>query len=281
MKLLKAFVAVTFVASAPATGQDAQQRVEWNRPFESFRIADNVHYVGTAGLAAYLITDPAGHVLIDGGLPESAPLIAANIRQLGFRVEDVRYLLINHAHADHSGGLAELKRLSGAQLVASAGDRADLESGRVAGRPQILSAPPVQVDRIVRDGETIRLGANRLTANLTPGHTRGCTSWSYRSRERTYLFACSLSVAGQNLIDDPTYPHAAADFARSFARLQRMRADVFLTFHPGFFDMEARRARQRAGDEAAFVDRSELQRQVARARNAFEAELAAQRQKRP
>ncbi len=279
--LMKVTAAALFVMSGPAGAQDAQQRQDWNRPFEPFRIADNVYYVGTSGLAAYLITDRTGHILIDGGLPESAPLIAANIRQLGFRVEDVDYLLINHAHGDHSGGLAELKRLSGARLVASAGDRADLESGQVRGRPQIFAVPPVRVDRTVRDGETLRLGGNRLTANLTPGHTRGCTSWSYRSRAHNFLFACSLTVAGQNLIDDPTYPAAATDFARTFVRLGRMQADVFLNFHPDLNVMEARRARQRAGDEDAFVDRSELQRQLVRARNAFETELSAQRQRRP
>jgi metallo-beta-lactamase class B len=277
--ILGAAVVALAMATASAA-QDAQQRVEWNRPFEPFRIGDNVYYVGTAGLSAFLITDPGGHVLIDGGLPESAPLIAASIRRLGFRVEDVRFLLINHAHADHSGGLAELKRLSGARLLASAADRADLESGRVAGRPQIFAGPPVQVDRIVEDGETLRVGRNRLTANLTPGHTRGCTSWSYRTRDRHYLFACSLTVAGQNLIDDPTYPQAAADFGRSFARLRRMRADVFLTFHPGFFDLEARRARQRAGEEDAFVDPAELGRQLDRAEAAFGQALTAQRQAR-
>ena len=278
--MLAAVLAAAAMATASAA-QDAQQRVEWNQPFEPFRIGDNVYYVGTSGLSAFLITDRRGHVLIDGGLPESAPLIAASIRRLGFRVEDVRYLLINHAHADHSGGLAELKRLTGARLLASAADRADLESGRVAGRPQILAGPPVQVDRIVRDGETLRVGGNRLTANLTPGHTRGCTSWSLRTAGRTYLFACSLTVAGQNLVDDPTYPAAAADFARTFERLSQMQADVYLTFHPGLYDMEAKRARQAAGDAEAFVDRGELQRQVARARNAFETELAAQRQRRP
>ena len=161
MKLRVKMIAAALLAlSCPAVAQDAQQRVEWNRPFEPFRIADNVYYIGTSGLAAYLITDPAGHVLIDGGLPESAPLIAGSIRRLGFRVEDVRHLLINHAHFDHSGGLAELKRISGAELVASAADRADLESGSVAGRPELGTAPPVRIDRVVQDGDTLRLGAN-------------------------------------------------------------------------------------------------------------------------
>ena len=264
----------TLASAVPA--QDAQQRLEWNRPAEPFRILGNVYYVGTAGLGPYLVADPKGHVLIDGGLPESAPLIAANIRALGFRPEDVRYLLINHAHFDHSGGLAELKALTGAQLVASAGDKDDLESGRVAGRPELGETAPVKVDRVVDDGATLRLGETKLTAHLTPGHTRGCTSWSLRSGTKTVLFACSLSVAGQKLAGDPTYPHAAADFRRSFAKLKAMKADVFLNFHPEFFDLAGRRARQIQGEADAFVDPAELRRQVERAESAFEAELARQ-----
>ena len=265
-------------AFLPAGGgaQDAEQRVAWNKPAEPFRIAGNVYYVGTSGLAAFLIADPRGHVLIDGGLPESAALIAANIRALGFRLGDVRYLLINHAHFDHSGGLAELKRLTGAKLVASRADRADLESGKVAGRPELPAAPPVKVDRAVSDGGALRIGATRLTARLTPGHTRGCTSWLLESKAGRFLFACSLTVAGQKLSGDPAYPHAAADFRRSFARLRGMKADYFLNFHPEFFDLEGKRARQRGGEADAFRDPAELRRQVDRAEKGFEAELARQ-----
>lgn len=266
--------------STAVSAQDSRQRVEWNQPMAPFRIAGNVHYVGTKGLGAYLITDPRGHVLIDGGLPESAPLIAANIRALGFDLGDVKYLLINHAHFDHSGGLAELKRLTGARLVASAGDRADLESGQVAGRPELPAAPPVKVDRVVGDGEQLRLGATLLTANLTPGHTRGCTSWSMQSDSGTILFACSLTVAGQNLVDDPVYPKAAADFRATYAKLKGMKADIFVNFHPEFFDLEGKRARQQAGDTDAFVDPGALQRQIASAERGFEKELAAQRAQR-
>lgn len=260
-----------------AVAQDSEQRIAWNKPAEPFRIAANVHYVGTAGLAAYLITDAKGHVLIDGGLPESAPLIAANVRALGFRLEDVRYLLINHAHFDHSGGLAELKRVTGAKLVASRADRADLESGKVAGRPELAAAPAVDVDRAVGDGAGLRLGGIRMTAHLTPGHTRGCTSWSLRTGSGTFLFACSLTVAGQNLLSDPAYPDAVADFRRTFPKLQGLKADYFLNFHPEFFGLDAKRARQRGGEADAFRDPAELGRQVERARIAFEAELARQR----
>ena len=276
MRYLALALSAVIVTLAPAAAQDREQRREWNRPMAPFRIVDNVHYVGTRGLAAYLVTDRRGHVLIDGGLPESAPLIAANIRRLGYRLEDVRHLLINHAHSDHSGGLAELKRLSGARLVASAGDRADLESGRVAGRPELGAAPPVRVDRVISDGAQVRIGRTLLTAHLTPGHTQGCTSWSLKTSSANVLFACSLTPAGQNLIDDPSYPNAAADFRASFAKLRAMKADLFLNFHPEFFDLGGKRARQIAGQARAFIDPGELQRQVARAERGFADELARQ-----
>lgn len=274
--LILAGAALAACVPGAAAAQDAEQRLEWNRPAEPFRIAGNVHYVGTAGLAAYLITDPKGHVLIDGGLPESAALIAANIRALGFRLEDVRYLLINHAHFDHSGGLAGLKRLTGAKLVASRADRADLESGKVAGRPEIGAAPPVEVDRAIGDGAVLRLGATRLRAHLTPGHTRGCTSWALESKAGNFLFACSLTVAGQDLLGDPAYPNAVADFRATFVRLKRLKADYFLNFHPEFFDMAGKRARMAAGAADPFRDRNETARQAERAERAFEAELARQ-----
>jgi len=244
----------------------------------------NVFYVGTGGISAYLITDPKGHILIDGGLPQSAEAIAANIRALGFEPRDVRYLLINHAHFDHSGGLAELKRLTGASLLASARDKPDLEAGATAGRPDLLTFPPVKVGRVIADGEHIRLGAIDLVTHLTPGHTRGCTSWSLKVREGgrslDVLMVCSITVAGQNLTGGGGYPGAAADFRATFARLRGLPADIFLSFHPGVFDMDAKYARLRAGDANAFVDPGELTRRIDAAERAFETELARQRKAR-
>lgn len=275
--LSAAFVLAIPLSAALPTNPD---RVAWNRPFPPFRIAGNVYYVGTRGLGAYLVTDPRGHVLIDGALPESAGQIAANIRALGFNPRDVRYLLNSHAHYDHSGGLAALKRLTGAQMIASAADRADLESGSVAGRPEIDAAPPVKVDRIVGEGDTIRIGATTMVAHMTPGHTRGCTSWETRTAGKAVLFACSLTVAGEKLTGDPTYPRAAADFRATFAKLRKMKVDIFLSFHSDVFAMERKRARQKAGDANAFVDPGELQRQVDRFAIAFEKEYRLQRPRR-
>jgi metallo-beta-lactamase class B len=273
---LAPFAAASLV-STTSPAQNAQQRVEWNRPAEPFRIVGNVYYVGTRGLAAYLVTGAKGHVLIDGGLPDSAPLIAGNIRRLGFKLSDIEYLLINHGHFDHSGGLSELKRLTGAKLIALAAERADLEAGRTIGRPELDRFPPVKVDRVIGDGARFTLGNIKLTAHWTPGHTRGCTSWSTKAGKQEVLFACSLTVAGQNLIGDKAYPSAAQDFEKTFAKLRQMTADVFLNFHPEFFDLEGKRARQLNGDPNAFVDPGELSRQTARAEEAYRRELRRQR----
>ncbi len=278
-----AFLLAGAAGSAPAqlSPEFVRQRAEWNRPMEPFRIAGNVYYVGTAGLSAFLITDPAGHILIDGAMEESAAQIASNIRLLGFRPGDVKILLVNHAHWDHSGGLADLKRLTRARLLASAGDRPELESGRSSYRDDLAPAAPVKVDGLIRDGEPVKVGRTILITHLTPGHTKGCTSWTLRTRHEgrplDILFACSLTVAGQPLVADRRYPNAAADFRSTFAKLKRLKADIFLNFHPEFFDMAAKRRRQSAGEANAFIDAAELPRQIERAEAAFAAELSRQK----
>ncbi len=277
MRPLVLAVVAALALPGAARAQDAQQRIEWNRPFAPFSIIGNVYYVGTEGLSAFLITGPRGHVLIDGGLPESAPIIAANIKALGFSLRDVKYLLINHTHFDHAGGLAELKRLTGAQLVGTTQQRADLASGKTLGRPQLASFPPVRIDRYVKDGDRLVLGPVMLTAIHSPGHTRGGVSWAITTAGKRVMFATSLTVAGQNLIDDAAYPQAAADFRGTFVRLKRERADIFVNFHPDFFNLAEKRAAQRRGKADAFVDPAELRRQIDIAETAFQQELTRQR----
>lgn len=265
------------VHAAQPDGGDASLcwQADWCEAAEPFRIADQVHYVGTKGLSAFLVTGSKGHVLIDGGLPQSAPLIAANIRKLGYRIEDVRYLLINHAHFDHAGGLAELKRLSGATLVASRADAGDLEAGRARHRPEQPAMPPVRVDRLVGDGGEVRLGGIRLTARLTPGHTPGATSWLLETTDRgrpvRVIFASSLSVAGLKLPSHPGYANAASDFRATFAKLKAEKADIYLSFHPNQFGL-AEKLGQPSGTNS-FNDPTELQRRIAAAEAVFAAEL--------
>ena len=275
---MKLAIAAAMLAGTalPAMAQSddwTEIRKEWNQPVAPFTIAANVHYVGTAGIAAYLITTPEGHILIDGAMEESVPQIVANIAQLGFRLGDVKILLINHAHWDHSGGLAALKRLTGAQLLASAADQPALEAGVADYRPDLTAFPKVAVDGLLGDGQAIALGGTILTTHMTPGHTKGCTSWTMRAGGFDLIFACSITVADQPLVKGKGYDAAASDFRSTFAKLKGMNADIFLNFHPTGFDMEAKRQRLVAGDARAFVDPGELRRRVAAAEAGFEAEL--------
>lgn len=257
----------------------ASSNPSWVALFPSFRIIDNVYYVGTKGLSSFLITSSEGHVLLDGGLPQNASTIANNIESLGFQLRDVRVLLNSHAHVDHSGGLASLKELTGADVYASAGDRSALEGGFALGSEDDvdLSAPPVVVDRIVRDQEIIQVGEIALKANITPGHTRGCTTWSMsvRQLDRDFdlLFFCSATVAGNSLYP-PQYEGIVGDFRRTFQTMRDWNTDIFLANHPSFFNMEDKRKRQEAGDELAFVDPDRLPELLERLEEAFEQSLA-------
>jgi len=279
--------AASLLACAAVRGESpdmAQTRAAWNQPATPFRVIGDVYYVGTDGLASWLIRTPAGLILIDGALEESAPLIESNIRSLGFRLREVRWLLNSHAHFDHSGGLARLKLDTGARLAASDGDRSSLESGGYLGSESVhmLDAPPVKVDRVLADGDTVALGGVVLTAHVTAGHTRGCTTWTMpvvdHGTRHEVIFYCSTSVALNRLLPEPQYPGIVDDYHRSFERLDAMSADVFLANHKDFFDLWGKRARMRDGAPNPFVDPTELQRFVAGSRAQFESDLAAQAQ---
>jgi metallo-beta-lactamase class B len=254
---------------------------DWNIAVRPFTVIGNIHYVGVKGVSAFLITTPEGHILLDGGMAQSAPLILANIERLGFNIRDVRYLLNSHAHFDHAAGLARLQSESGAQMVASAADREPLEAGRFPYGPSAPFAfPPIRVDRVIADGETISLDGVTLTAHITPGHTPGCTSWSMAvtgadGAAHRAFFHCSATVAGQSLAP-PAYPEIVSDFRATFARVGDIDADILLTNHPEFMQMETRRARLASGDANAFVDVNALHAFNDRLERAFNEELARQ-----
>jgi len=255
---------------------------EWTKPVAPFHVIGNIYYVGTADLAAYLIDTPDGDILIDGTLEQNVPLIERNIASLGFRVSNIKILLNSHAHYDHAAGLAGLKRDSKAVLYASAADAPILEAGHISYGPTMTDPfPPVKVDRIVKDGETIELGGAKLTAHLTPGHTPGCTSWTMPVTEygvaHTVIFYCSTSVAGNPLVNNTAYPQIASDYETSFAKLAKLKADVFLAPHGIFFHPQEKLAKRKAGAPNPFVDPGELQRFVAASKKDFEAELAKQK----
>lgn len=265
---------------APLDGYATSGR--WNAPIAPFNVIGNIYYVGTEGVSSYLIAAPQGHFLLDGAIAQSVPQIVANIRALGFDIRDVKYLLNSHAHIDHAGGLAGLQRASDAAMAASAADRATLEAGAIGYGPTAgMAFPPIRVDRVVDDGDALSLGGVTLVAHMTPGHTAGCTSWSMAvagadAVRHTAFFHCSATVAGQSLAPE-AYPGMIAAYRETFARVRGLEADVFLANHGNFFDLEAKRARQIAGDANAFVEPGALQRFNQEMEQAFEAELARQR----
>jgi imidazolonepropionase-like amidohydrolase/glyoxylase-like metal-dependent hydrolase (beta-lactamase superfamily II) len=235
------------VAVQSASAQQDPVSRSWNQPVEPFGIAGNLYYVGVSDVTSFLITTPAGHIVIDGGFRETAPVIVANIRRLGFRAEDVRFLLNSHAHYDHAGGLAELKHATGAMLYASAPDARLLARGG-HGDPQFRDRfpyPAVVADRVFDDGATIALGGTTMTARITPGHTPGCTTWTTTIADgaRSYraVFLCSPTVPdGYVLTTNPRYPDAVADYRRQFATLRSLHPDIWLASHGTLFDLAGR-----------------------------------------
>jgi metallo-beta-lactamase class B len=247
----RALLTATFllVLAALASGQSGAPASScsdcpvWNRQQEPFRIYGNTYYVGPHGLTSLLLTSKSGHVLIDGALPESVPQIVANIRALGFRIEDVKLIVNSHVHFDHGGGISELQRLSGARVAASPWSAEVLtKSGVGKGDPQFGSIPPVAlVPRAdtLRDGQTLRVGDIRLTARFTPGHTPGGTSWTWRSCEGgrclSLVYSDSMtpvSADGFRFTDSREYPTGVRDFEKSFAFLRSAPCDILLTSHP-------------------------------------------------
>jgi metallo-beta-lactamase class B len=257
-------------------------RRTWNAPTEPFRVIGNVHYVGTAGLAAYLITGPSGHVLIDTVMPEATAQIRTNIEKLGFRVADIKLLLNTHAHLDHTGGFAELKQETGAELVTGEKDKPLMEGGYYPGAQSetALNFPAVRVDRTVRDGDVLTLGPIRITAHATPGHSPGCTTWTMNveeaGREHGVIFFCSATVALNRLVPNPTYPGIVEDYQRTFATAPGIPGDVLLAPHPEMFGMPTKRARLADGAPSPFVVPGEFQAYLATLKAQFEESLAKQ-----
>jgi len=269
-------------ALALSTAGAAHAQANWTQPFAPFRVIGNVYYVGSAGLSAWLISTPKGLILIDVGVPANADMVEKNIETLGFRVKDVKILLNSHAHFDHSGGLAKLKADSGAKLYASAGDRYALEKGVYPGweERKALDFPPVKVDRVLHDGDTVRLGGVTLTARMTPGHTAGCTSYLMSVAEakvkHTAFFFCSASVAANRLAPNPQYPGIIADYRKTFRVLSTIHADVYLAPHAEFYDLLGKRKRVAEGQPNPFVQPGELEAAAGKFERDFDASLAKQ-----
>lgn len=240
---------LALLGRAPALAQADETWRSWNQPVKPFRVVGNIYYVGASDVTAFLIATPQGHILLDGGFAETAPLIRESLRQLGFKPEEVKILINSHAHSDHAGGLAELKKLTGAQLAASEADAPLLAAG---GKGDFswgdkYTYPPVMADRLLRDGDRVELGGVTMTARLTPGHTKGCTSWTMKvkedGRELDVVFVGSTTISGHKLVGNINYPGIAEDYARSFALLKTLPCDVFLAPHGSFFALTKKMGR--------------------------------------
>lgn len=270
----------------PFATADAQVPPDWIAPVRPFKIADNLYYVGSKGLASYLVTTPKGHILINSNLEQSVPLLRSTVEQAGFKFEDIRVLLISHAHADHAAGSAEVKRLTGAKYMVMDDDVEVIESGGKADFQEPTSPrflyEAVKVDRILHDGDTVALGEVLLVAHKTPGHTKGTTTWTMKvvhgDRKYNAVIIGSANVnPGYNLIDNPQYLDMAADFAETFRVLKSLRCDIFLGAHGTYFGLDTKLTAFNDGDADAFVDPEGCRRYIANREAAFQATLAKQR----
>lgn len=272
-----------------------QSAIEKNRqiPVGPFQIAGNLYYVGTTNVTSFLLTGPEGHVLIDGAYPETAPTIIESIAKLGYDITDVKILLNSHAHADHAGGLAALKEASGGELWVSDADADLIEAGgrgdetfgplRMLQHVGLATYPRAKVDRRLADGDTVRLGPIALTANITAGHTRGCTSWSFPvqdgERELLAVSICSLTLSPFiSLVEPEVYPGIREDFENSFQRLRSMPADIFLASHTNWFKMQQKlRARNNTTNPVdPFIDHEGYLQFIESAENQFRTTIAKQ-----
>jgi metallo-beta-lactamase class B len=282
MKFISIVIAALLLCTT-CFGQSDPTYRSWNQPVEPFRIVGNIYYVGASDITSFLITSPKGHILLDGGFEETVPQIRDNIRKLGFKVEDVKYLLSSHGHFDHAAGLAELKRLTGAKFVVSKEDGGLIARGG-KGDPNFGDSapfPPTQSDRTIKDGETVRVGGAIMTARITPGHTKGCTTWTTQVEKNSHrydvVFVCSTSAPGYKLVNNPKYPHIVDDYRHTFARLKTFPCDVMLGAHGGFFDLSRKRAALMKNSASnPFVNPQDYRDYLARSEAEFENELKRQ-----
>ena len=268
----------------PANLLRAAPNPEWTTPLAPFRIADNLYYVGSQDLASYLVVTAKGDILINSSLESSPALLKKSVEQLGFHFSDIKILLISHSHADHDAGSAEVKRLTGAKYMVMDGDVPVVESGGAKdfAYPKDLY-PAVKVDRVLHDGDQVRLGDAVLVAHKTPGHTRGNTTWTMRAmiggKPRDVVIVGSWFVnPGYRLVDHPgkpaSYPGIAADYEHSFVVWKSLPCDVFLGAHGQYFDMLAKLERAKTGaGESVWIDPEGYKTALTERQQAFEAEV--------
>jgi len=274
---------IIFVALACVAACAAQDHGPDNNPFPPYRIVGNLHYVGASDIACFLVATPQGHILINSGYQTTPALIRNSVVKLGFRVHDIKILLNSQAHFDHVAGMHEMQRLTGgARIYSSEPEVAVLESGGKAdtrfGREHTY--PPVKVDHVVRDLETVTLGGATLVAHLTPGHSIGCTTWTMRITEAGKVYNVVIVGGtsinpGVELVRHPNYPGIANDFIHTFQVLRALPCDIFLGAHGSYYGMQEKYARLQAGAATnPFIDPAGYRRYIDRAQQAFAEQLA-------
>jgi metallo-beta-lactamase class B len=258
---------------------------EWTKPFPPHRIAGNLYYVGSEDLASYLIVTPRGNILINSSLEASVPLIRRSVRALGFKFSDTKILLISHAHYDHCAGSEGIKKLTGARYFVMDADIPVVESGGKAdfqyGADPTQHYPAAKVDRVLHDGDTVRLGGVVLTAHKTAGHTRGTTTWTMdvpqHGKTLHVVIVGSPNVnPGYKLVGNEKYPQIADDYKHGFEVMKGLPCDIFLGAHGGYYDMKEKYARMKKGETNVFVDPDGYKSYIADREQAFQAELARQ-----
>jgi metallo-beta-lactamase class B len=276
------------MSACTSTGQvDDAERRAWNRPVKPFRVAGNIYYVGAEGVASYLITTSEGHILLDSGLPETVPRIQSSLNQLGFRIDEVKVLINSHAHFDHAGGFAHLKKLTGARLMIAEGDAKLISDGGRSdfqwGANSSFHFEPSQVDRLLRDTDKVELGGVSMTARITPGHTKGCTTWTMKVREAgrdlDVVFVGSTTIPGYKLLNNSAYPNIVNDYAHTFALLKTLPCDIFLGPHGSFLGLSDKRLLLEKGAKTnPFIDPQGFRNFIDATERAYQEQLKKERQ---
>jgi metallo-beta-lactamase class B len=278
---------ILILSLSVTSGSSAPNSADWTEPFPPHHIVSNIYYVGTRGLASFLITTSEGHILINSDLESTIPIIRDNVEKLGFHFSDVKILLISHAHFDHAAGSALIKKMTGAKYVVMDADVPEVESGGKTdfhyGDSPDAQFPTTKVDRVLHDGDEVKLGGTVLVAHLTPGHTRGCTTWTMKVKVADGGKILDVVIVGSpnvnpgyKLVNNTLYPQIAQDYESTFKMLKSLPCDIFLGAHGNYYGMESKFARLKKGGPNPFVDPEGYRSYVAEREQAFRAELKRQ-----
>jgi metallo-beta-lactamase class B len=274
------------LAAAPALLPVPAQAADYLVPFPAHHVVANIYFVGTKGQANYLITTPQGNILVNSGLETTLPMTKDSIAKLGFKYSDTKILVISHAHFDHDAGSAQVVKDTGAKYevmdadvpVVESGGKTDFNYGDKGGGNLY---PPVKVDRVLHDGDTVSLGGTVMTAHLTPGHTKGCTTWTLKVKDGGKMLDVVIVGSpnvnpGYVLVGNKRYPGIAQDFEKTFRVLKSLPVDVFLGAHGDYYGMPAKYAQMKTGGPNPFIDPAGYKAYIADRDAAFRKELAKQ-----